>query len=188
MFLIVGLGNPGTEYEGTRHNIGFMILDSFAMGVPGTWSKKFLGLSKKGKYLDYSFVLLKPLTYMNHSGMSVEACASFYKIPLEKIIVLYDEMELPFLKFRIKRGGGHAGHNGLKDIDRCMGKDYLRCRFGVGRPSVEYSGDVSSYILSNFSSEQRTQIDEFSRHFWDQCENLFQGQYDKIMSYMSLIH
>lgn len=154
MHLIVGLGNPGTQYEATRHNVGFMAVDDLLRRHSHSPIRKsaFHGdLFRVGDLL-----LLKPTTFMNLSGKSVAAVKNFYKIEQEKIIVIHDELDLPFGALRYKRGGGHGGHNGLKSLDSLIGADYLRVRIGIGRP-VEKSM-VTSYVLHPFDEEQGEKI------------------------------
>lgn len=148
--LIVGLGNPGAQYAGNRHNIGFMLLDQIASeaGVPITRSK-FKGLYSNGHIDGVSVVLLKPQTFMNLSGQSVQPAQSFFDVDLEDILVVHDELDLPFGRVRLKSGGGHAGHNGLKSIAAQLGtRDFARLRMGIGRP---LKGAVTSYVLGDFA-------------------------------------
>ncbi|USO02809.1 MAG: aminoacyl-tRNA hydrolase [Alphaproteobacteria bacterium] len=154
MILICGLGNPGSKYQNNRHNIGFKVLDRIAShyNVEFSDSKKFLGQVAQYKLGDTVYVLCKPTTYMNLSGQSVAAIKRFYNIDNENIWVIHDEIELPFGEIRTKKGGGHAGHNGLKSIDAYIGKDYHRMRLGVDRPL--YKEDVSNYVLSDFSKSE----------------------------------
>lgn len=168
MWLIVGLGNPGREYEGNRHNVGFMAVDEIASEYhAGAWKSKFQGLICEANIEGTRVYLLKPQTFMNLSGQSVKAAASFYKIPPEKVIVLHDELDLPPFKVRVKLGGGHAGHNGLKSIDAQLGsRDYWRVRLGIGHPGRPEA--VSHYVLSDFAKADANMLDELreniSRH------------------------
>lgn len=151
MFLIVGLGNPGAEYAGTRHNIGFMAADALhdKYGF-GPFKSKFDGLIAEGKIAGEKIFLLKPETYMNLSGNSVVKAANFYKILPENIIVIHDDMDLPCGKIKVKNGGGAGGHNGLKSIDAAITPNYNRIRIGVGHPAG--SGEaVVNHVLSRFS-------------------------------------
>ena len=166
-FLLIGLGNPGSEYAGHRHNIGFMALDRIAEDYGfSKWSKKFRGLICEGSIDGKKTLLLKPQTYMNLSGESAVEAANFYKIPLTHITALHDELDLPLAKIRVKRGGGNGGHNGLKSLDAHIGKDYLRVRMGIAHPGDKDM--VSDYVLSDFSKSERTQVDalntEIARH------------------------
>lgn len=159
MKLVVGLGNPGAEYAATRHNIGFMAVDAWHMQWRcDSWQKKFHGLIANGTVAGEKILLLKPTTFMNLSGQAVGAAAAFYKIPSADIIVFHDEIELLAGKVRIKRGGGHAGHNGLKSIDAALGVEYWRVRLGVGRPP-EGRDAVHDYVLHPFAKADRTWLD-----------------------------
>lgn len=154
MFLIVGLGNPGVEYAGTRHNAGFMAADALA-DVYGfaPFRDKFDGQISEGKIGGKKVYLLKPQTYMNLSGNAVVKAAHFYKILPENIIVIHDDMDLPAGKVKAKRGGGSGGHNGLKSIDAAITPDYNRIRIGVGHP--QGSGEaVVNHVLSRFSKAE----------------------------------
>ena len=157
MKLIVGLGNLGIAYDKTRHNIGFMVIDALL--------KKYqsIDVSKKafkGDLLKHkSSFFLKPLTFMNLSGQSVLSVKNFYKIDIEKIIVIHDDLDLPFGALRFKVGGGHGGHNGLKSIDELIGKDYIRVRIGIGRP--ENKKEITSYVLGNFTNDECKYLDTF---------------------------
>lgn len=153
-FLVVGLGNPGSQYAGNRHNIGFMTVDALAHALgAGPWSRKFKGELAEARAGEERIYFLKPLTYMNLSGESVQAAAQFYKIPPARIIVLYDELDLLPGKLRVKSGGGHGGHNGIKSIDAHLGKDYTRVRIGIGHPGEKHL--VTNYVLGDFGKAER---------------------------------
>lgn len=148
MFLFVGLGNPTSKYKNTRHNIGFMAVDKLIDSLkpsPVTKSQFFGDVYKKGEIL-----LLKPLTFMNESGKSVRAVHDFYK-PKE-VVVIHDDVAIPFGSVRIKRGGGSGGHNGLKSLDAHFGNDYIRIRLGIGEPKND--ADLVSFVLGNFLEEE----------------------------------
>ncbi len=146
-YLIVGLGNPTKSYEQTRHNVGFMIIDSIIAQLNSTEISKS---SFKGElFKTLSLFFLKPTTYMNLSGESILAVRNYYKI--ENIIVIHDDLDLGFGVIRFKKGGGHGGHNGLKSIDSLIGKDYIRVRIGIGKPQ---SQSVVKFVLSSFAKEQ----------------------------------
>jgi len=153
--LIVGLGNPGSEYASTRHNIGFMVIDELIskFSARDVTSSSFLGECYKFQ----NHFLLKPQTYMNLSGNSVIKVKNFYKA--EKVVVIHDDLDLPFGTLRFKLGGGHGGHNGLKSIDANIGKEYIRIRMGIGKP--EHKGEVASYVLSEFSELQKNHLEAF---------------------------
>lgn len=159
--LIVGLGNPGSDYAHTRHNIGFMVIEALQKKLQATnvTSTAFLGECYKAK----NHFLLKPLTYMNLSGNSVVKVKNFYKI--DDVVVIHDDLDLPFGALRFKRGGGHGGHNGLKSIDANIGREYVRVRMGIGKP--EHKGEVASYVLSAFRDDEQKVLGEWI----DQCVN-----------------
>ena len=151
--LIVGLGNPGPQYSWTRHNAGFMVLDrlSRTAGIPVT-RKAFSGLTGDGNWSGERVFLLKPQTFMNLSGRSVAEALRFYKLSLADLIVIHDDLDIPFGRVRLKDGGGHGGHNGLRSLAQELGSsDYLRVRIGIGRP---VHGDVVNYVLSNFVKDE----------------------------------
>ncbi len=150
MHLIVGLGNPGKEYRLTRHNIGFMVVDELIHRLAPSLLRK---TSFKGELYRYEEILfLKPLTYMNRSGESVAAVKNFYKIPTENVIVIHDDLDLALGALRYKRGGSSGGHNGLRSIDSAIGREYVRVRFGIGRPASKE--DVIGYVLSDFTPSE----------------------------------
>ena len=155
MRLVVGLGNPGSRYARNRHNIGFMAVDAIARrhGAPG-FRNRFKGELAEGPIGGERVLLLKPQTFMNLSGESVGEAARFFKILPSEIVVIHDEIDLRPGKLRVKRGGGSAGHNGLRSIDGLLGPDYWRIRLGVGHPGIKEL--VQPYVLQNFSGEELT--------------------------------
>ena len=154
MFLVVGLGNPGEEYSKTRHNIGFMAADEIHSRYNFTpFKSKFDGLISEGIIDNTKTIILKPQTYMNLSGNSVQKVAKFYKIPSENIIVIHDDKDLALGKLKAKKGGGAGGHNGLKNIDSQIGVEYNRIRIGVGSPK-EHNIDTISFVLSRFNKTE----------------------------------
>ncbi|NUP69385.1 MAG: aminoacyl-tRNA hydrolase [Nonomuraea sp.] len=153
-WLIVGLGNPGPEYAGNRHNAGFMVLDELAARAGG----RFKAHKSRSEVLETrAAILAKPLTYMNLSGGPVKALADFYKIGPDKLIVVHDELDVPYGALRAKLGGGDNGHNGLKSITKVLGtRDYLRVRFGIGRPPGRM--DPASFVLRDFATAERKDL------------------------------
>lgn len=161
MFLLVGLGNPGKTYANNRHNIGFMILESLEKFYnTSKFIKKFKSEYLKTNINENIVFLLKPMTYMNDSGIAVKEIKDFYNISINNIIVFHDEIDLNLGDVRIKKGGSHNGHNGLKSIDQFIGKNYNRVRIGVSRPSKLYekniNENVSNWVLSDFTLEDKT--------------------------------
>ncbi|NUU20872.1 MAG: aminoacyl-tRNA hydrolase [Streptomycetaceae bacterium] len=156
-WLVVGLGNPGPEYAANRHNVGFMVADLLAERVGGRFkAHKSRAQVVEGRLAGHRVVLAKPMTYMNLSGGPVTALRDFYKVPLERIVVVHDELDIDFAVLRLKRGGGDNGHNGLKSITKSLGPDYYRVRFGIGRPPGRM--DVAAFVLRDFSSTERKDL------------------------------
>ena len=165
--LIVGLGNPGSAYAETRHNVGFMVIDELLRRYSHDTIKKTAFQGELFKLKDH--YLLKPTTFMNLSGQSVTAVKKFYKI--DDVVVIHDDLDLPFGAIRFKMGGGHGGHNGLKSTDGLIGKEYLRVRVGIGRP--EHKGEVSSFVLGKYASEQKEILEKQISLCADAIEALF---------------
>jgi len=160
--MVAGLGNPGPKYQKNRHNAGFLVLDAFAASLDGTGGS---GGTKRGATVmkgelpdDVEVVCVWPGQFMNLSGGSVCPLMKDYGIAIENLLVIHDEIELPFGEIRLKKGGGHKGHNGLRDIiQRCGSSDFTRLRFGVGRPDHP---DVAGYVLSDFAVQERDRFSE----------------------------
>jgi PTH1 family peptidyl-tRNA hydrolase len=158
MRLFVGLGNPGAKHQSNRHNIGFMVVDEIARRHGfAPWRRRFQGETAEGTLERERIILLKPMTYMNDSGRSVQEASNFFKLAQDEIAVFHDEIELPPAKMRVKVGGGIAGHNGLRSISAHIGNDYRRVRLGVGHPGIKEL--VHSYVLSDFFKEERPWVD-----------------------------
>jgi PTH1 family peptidyl-tRNA hydrolase len=151
--LIAGLGNPDAEYARNRHNVGFMAVDVIRESYPfAPWRARFRGLISEGVLAGRKTYLLKPMTYMNDSGVSVGAALRFYKLPLSALVVFHDEIDLAAAKLKVKSGGGDAGNNGLRSITATLGPDYRRVRIGVGHPGTK--SRVVSHVLNNFSKAE----------------------------------
>jgi PTH1 family peptidyl-tRNA hydrolase len=164
--LIVGLGNPGPNYEKTRHNIGFMVIDEL---ICRQNAQKLSSSSFEGELFKFSnHFLLKPLTFMNLSGNSIVKVKKFYK--LDEVVVIHDDLDLPFGTLRFKHGGGHGGHNGLRSTDEKISKEYARIRMGIGKP--EHKGEVASYVLSDFTAQEQTHLPEWISHACEAVEFL----------------
>ncbi len=153
MFVIVGLGNPGPKYERNRHNVGFMVVEELARRFGGDgFRDKFSGRFAKARVDGQDVALLEPLTYMNLSGESVQKALAFWKVGLPELVVVHDELDVPFGTLKVKVGGGTAGHNGLKSIvSQCGGADFTRIRVGIGRPP---KGSTEHHVLSDFSKDE----------------------------------
>ncbi|MBM09323.1 MAG: aminoacyl-tRNA hydrolase [Magnetovibrio sp.] len=157
MLLVVGLGNPGVDYTKNRHNIGFLALEKIHHAYDfSPFRSKFKGDTAVAIIDSKKVMLLKPNTYMNLSGHAVKAAKTFYKIPSKNVLVFHDELDLEFNKVRVKRGGGHAGHNGLKSIHNYIGANYGRVRLGIGHPGDKTR--VTSYVLQNFKKDEMISV------------------------------
>jgi PTH1 family peptidyl-tRNA hydrolase len=152
--LVVGLGNPESRYETTRHNVGFAVVDELHARVGGvTWQEKFQGLCSRIDLGGHRTLLLKPMTYMNLSGKSVSRAARYHRFTPEQIIVVHDDLDLPFQTVRVKEGGGTGGHKGITSCKQDLGSaDFVRVRMGIGRPA---RGDATDYVLSTFSDDEK---------------------------------
>ena len=180
--LIVGLGNPGAEYEATRHNAGCWWLDAFALTCHAEFrhEKKFHGLVARATVFGHEVLLLKPQTYMNESGRAVVALALYYKIMPDRILVVHDELDLPPGAARLKLGGGPGGHNGLKDIIAHLStKDFWRLRIGIGHPGER--GAVSNYVLNPPRKEEQTLIDQAMERAQEVAPLVVEGRLDAAM-------
>jgi len=174
--LIVGLGNPGPAYTGNRHNIGFMVIDELIRKYN---AQKLSFSSFNGELFKFSnHFLLKPLTYMNLSGNSIQAVKKFYKI--DEVVVIHDDLDLPFGTLRFKKGGGHGGHNGLKSADQMIGREYARVRMGIGKP--EHKGEVASYVLSDFSQKESEHLSCWISQGCDAVESLLENSLEDVSS------
>jgi len=179
--LIVGLGNPGPKYLWTRHNAGFIVLDRFASltGIPVT-RKSFSGLYGEGEFKGNRLLLLKPQTYMNLSGRSVAEALRFHKLATSDLIVLHDELDIPFGQIKLKTDGGHGGHNGLRSLHQELGSgDYSRLRIGIGKP---LHGNMADYVLTNFGKNEMNDLPQLVDGVVDALEMLIVEGMPKTMS------
>lgn len=169
MLLVVGLGNPGREYASHRHNVGFMAVDELARRVGAdAFRDKFSGAYARCEIAGEPAVLLKPETFMNRSGDSVQPAMAFFKIAPAELIVLHDELDIPFGEVRLKMGGGHAGHNGLRSImERVGAGDFGRVRIGIGRPPPGFRGEVADFVLSSFDATERATVPDLLKKAGD---------------------
>ena len=185
MLLIAGLGNPGPQYAGQRHNVGFMAADaihrrhSFA-----PWSKKFSAFAAEGRIGGEKVLLIKPQTFMNLSGQAVGEAMRFYKLEPKDLIVLYDELDLAPAKVRVKRGGGSGGHNGIKSIDAHCGNDYKRVRIGIGHPGDK--ARVTNHVLGDFAKADQDWLEPMLEAIADNIEMLCKGDDSGFMNRVSL--
>lgn len=184
MRLLVGLGNPGAEYAGNRHNIGFMAIEAIAKRHNiGPFRRKFQGVSAEGRIGSERVLLLMPGTYMNESGRAVVEAMQFYKLELGDLIVLHDELDLPPGKLRVKVGGSDGGHNGLRSITEHVGPNYLRLRIGIGHPGDK--ARVHGYVLGDFAKSERDMFDTLIDVMADNIERAARGQDS---SFMNKVH
>ena len=182
MHLIVGLGNIGEKYQLTRHNVGFMVIDEMTknLATSNINNSNFQSTLLKSGYNLFS----KPTTFMNNSGLAVHAIKEYYKINLENIIVIHDDLDLPFGTVKFKIGGGHGGHNGLRSLDAHITKEYIRIRVGIGKPKDK--ADVANYVLSNFSKEELNKLADIINHIIEAIEALKTEDIDLVKSKYTL--
>jgi PTH1 family peptidyl-tRNA hydrolase len=173
MFLVAGLGNPGPRYADTRHNFGFLALDALAARLGADpFRDKFSAQQSRAVLASEELILLKPQTFMNLSGQSVQPAAAFFKVPTAQVIVLHDELDLPFGEVRLKQGGGHAGHNGLRSLlERLGSPEFFRIRLGIGRPPPAFR-DVADYVLARFEPDERPQLPALCERAVDMVRDL----------------
>ena len=185
MKLFVGLGNPGAKYAGNRHNIGFMALDRIAGDHSfAPWRRAYKGQVSEGRLGEERVILLKPETFMNLSGESVQAAMAFYKIAIGDIVVFHDELDLAPGKCRMKQGGGHAGHNGLRSIHAHIGEAYARVRLGIGHPG--HKDAVANYVLHDFAKADGVWLEDLLHAISDGAAALATGDGSRFMNAVSL--
>ena len=185
MQIFAGLGNPGAKYAGNRHNIGFMALDRIAEEHGfGPWKARFQGEVAEGRLGSEKVILLKPTTFMNLSGQSVGEAMRFYKLEPEDVTVFHDELDLAPGKLKVKTGGGHAGHNGLRSMHAHIGENYRRVRLGIGHPGRKDL--VSHYVLHDFAKADQDWLDDLMRGIADGAPELAAGRNDKFLNAVAL--
>ena len=189
MWLVVGLGNPGSKYLLTRHNVGFMALDNFLSGIGDPNAKEeFKAVTTKFKMEDQDIVFAKPQTFMNKSGESVQPILDFYKVDLNHVIVVHDDIDQAFGHIKIQKNRGHGGHNGIRDIsEKLATQDYIRLKIGVGRPPHPKM-DVADYVLGRFSPEEHGRLVELLNLSSDAIESLIFDGYEKAATQFSGRH
>ena len=186
MLLVVGLGNPGSDYAKNRHNIGFMAVDVIQrLHSFSPFRSKFQGHLADGVVGVEKVLLLKPTTFMNSSGIAVQTVINFYKIPPNEILVFHDELDLATTKIRIKRGGSHAGHNGLRSIHTCIGSNYGRVRFGIGHPGNK--DRVTNYVLQNFDNVEMIWVAKLLNTVAEHFPRLVRGDDGGFMSKVATV-
>lgn len=182
MWILVGLGNPGTEHEDNRHNVGFMVIDEIAREfcLPA-FKSKFEGELTEGRIGEEKVVLVKPMTYMNLSGQCVQKVARFYKVTPNRIVAFHDELDLAAGKMRVKKGGGAAGHNGLKSMDAHLNsQDYWRVRLGIGHPGDK--DRVTGHVLGNFSKVEKQWLHEWINALAKNVPTFIAGKHEDYMT------
>ena len=166
MILLVGLGNPTPDSNDNRHNVGFKIIDAINQKFGLSKQKpKFKGLLTTGTIANKKVYAIKPLTFMNNSGICIRELMEYFKIDIDDVIVFHDDLDVDFGKIKAKFGGSSAGHNGIESIDKFIGKEYSRVRVGIGKPDKKIS--VSDYVLNNFNDEEKTQLDQITINIID---------------------
>ncbi|MCX7798388.1 MAG: aminoacyl-tRNA hydrolase [Melioribacter sp.] len=184
MYLVVGLGNPGKKYEYTRHNVGFILLNEFALKHNLQFKSKKNYQYVEGSLESSTFFLLKPTTYMNLSGIAVQEFLSYYKINLENMLVVFDDINLPFGTIRLRKSGSDGGHNGLRSIINNLGSNsFPRLRFGIGNKFNK--GEMADYVLSKFSEDEMNILKEKTNFSIELIEKFIQGGYKLMTDYFS---
>ena len=181
MLLLVGLGNPGSNYTNTRHNIGFKIIDAINNHFKLSKQKpKFKGLLTTGNIEEKKVYAIKPLTFMNNSGTAIKELIDYFKIEAKDVIVFHDDMDIDFGKVKAKFGGSSAGHNGIESIDKFIGKEYSRVRVGIGKPKNNI--EISDYVLQNFDEEEVLEIEKITKNITDSIDILVSKKLDLFSS------
>ncbi|HCL90993.1 MAG TPA: aminoacyl-tRNA hydrolase [Candidatus Atribacteria bacterium] len=184
MKIVIGLGNPGSKYEFTRHNIGFRIIDSLArdMGIEFNKVKSYYSLISRGMINNHKVMLVKPQTFMNLSGRAVNRVVSYYKIPLQDLLIVYDDLNLELGQVRIRKKGSSGGHKGIESIMQYLNsEDIPRLRIGIGNPSVNYNFDCVSYVLSNFNNDEEDKIAEVIQLSTEAIKTIIEDGFEKAM-------
>jgi peptidyl-tRNA hydrolase, PTH1 family len=185
MLIIAGLGNPGAKYAGNRHNVGFMAVDAIQRRASfSPWSKKFKAEISEGEIDGEKVLLMKPQTFMNLSGESVGEAMRFYKLAPKDILAIYDELDLAPGRTRIKTGGGHGGHNGIKSLDAHCGKEYRRLRIGIGHPGSKEQ--VQNHVLGDFAKSDRVWLEPLMDAIADNAGMLVKGEDSQLMNKLTL--
>ena len=181
MLLFVGLGNPTPDSENNRHNVGFKIIDAINKKFSLSKQKpKFKGLLTTGNIEGEKIYAIKPLTFMNNSGICIRELLEYFKFDAEDVIVFHDDLDVEFGKIKAKFGGSSAGHNGIASIDKFIGKDYSRVRVGIGKPKTPI--EISDYVLQNFDADELSGIDKISKNITESMEDLIKKKLDSFSS------
>ena len=181
MLLFVGLGNPSPNNHNNRHNVGFLIIDAINQKFKLSKQKpKFKGLLTTGQIDEQKIYAIKPLTFMNTSGLCIKELIEYFKIDVNDIFVFHDDMDIDIGKIKVKLGGGSAGHNGIESLDKNIGKNYSRIRIGIGRPKNNSTG--AYHVLDNFSSEEKQSVEEVSNNIINSLSLLIKKDLDLFSS------
>ncbi len=181
MILLVGLGNPTPDSSNNRHNVGFKVIDSINKKFGLTKQKpKFKGLLTTGNISNKKVYAIKPLTFMNNSGICIRELIEYFKIDVEDVIVFHDDLDVEFAKIKVKFGGSSAGHNGIASIDKFIGKDYSRVRVGIGKPEKKI--EVSDFVLTNFNEEEQIELDKVTQNIIESMPILLDKKLDLFSS------
>ena len=184
MLLFVGLGNPTPDSENNRHNVGFKIIDTINKEFNLSKQKpKFKGLLTTGNINDQKIYAIKPLTFMNNSGICIRELIEYFKIDAQDVIVFHDDLDVEFGKIKAKFGGSDAGHNGIASIDKFIGKDYSRVRIGIGKPKEKI--EISDYVLQNFNEDEVVSIEKISKNIIDHISILVEKKLELFSSYVN---
>ena len=184
MLLFVGLGNPTPDSENNRHNVGFKIIDSINKKFGLSKQKpKFKGLLTTGNVANQKVYAIKPLTFMNNSGICIRELIEYFKIDAEDVIVFHDDLDIEFGKIKAKFGGSSAGHNGIESIDKFIGKDYSRVRVGIGKPEKKI--EVSDFVLTNFTEEEKIELQKVIKNIIDSMPVLIDKKLDLFSSFVN---
>lgn len=184
MKIVVGLGNPGLKYEFTRHNIGFRIVDSLAQDIEVEFKKvkSYYSLISRGMVNNHKVMLVKPQTFMNLSGRAVSKAVSYYKIPIQDLLIVYDDLNLELGQIRIRKKGSAGGHKGIESIMQYLHSEEIpRLRIGIGSPLVNFNFDYVSYVLSNFNNEEKDKIGEVIQLSTDAIKTVIEDGFEKAM-------
>ena len=184
MKIVVGLGNPGSKYEFTRHNIGFRIVDSLARDIEIEFKrvKSYYSLISRGMINNHKVILVKPQTFMNLSGRAVSKVVSYYKIPLRDLLIVYDDLNLELGQVRIRKKGSAGGHNGIESIMQYLNsEDVPRLRIGIGNPLANFNFDCVSYVLSNFNDDEKDKIKEVIQLSTEAVKTIIEDGFEKAM-------
>ena len=181
MRLVVGLGNPGRRYAKTRHNVGFMVIENLAnrWTIPAD-GKQLGALVGGGRIGDNKAMLVRPQSFMNRSGQPVASLMGYFKLDCSALVVVHDDLDLPFGRIQLKRGGGHGGHNGLRDINKHVGSDYVRVRMGIGRPPEGW--DTADYVLGKWNGTEQKEIEHILDRGADAVEGVLRDGIDAAMN------